>query len=470
MATSDDAADPGAPIDEAIDQLNAFDPQLRSAAIERLVRSGHAAVPALCRALVTAPDVARVAICQVLGTLQAPEAATALCEAVTEGSSEVRRAALAALAALPPERVAHPLRELAGSGGEAGLAAAELLAELHDFGALPILQQMLLFSGWQVHRVRVIRALGRLGDPRAFSTLCELLEGPSADEALAAIRALQDLGDPRAVEPLWLLGGPNERDSLRQARIEAMASFGSSAVPGLVGLLQNDDGKAEAALVRIGEAAIAPLIDALPHLGAAACTRAIWVLGGLKAAEAGPALAFALGDSIAAVREGAALALAEIETPCGTEQLRRIVENEAESDPVRSAAAFALARRGVEHPALEAALTRGLHLQDAESRQRAAEGLLQLANTRPNVALRLCIKRLRSLSRAWTLPEEEKRTYRTALRGIEQATRHLASLPLPAERGGGDQSSLPRPGGRPALDPERLPRPGPAATDGEATE
>lgn len=117
-------------------------------------------------------------------------------------------------------------------------------------------------------QLRVIRALGEIGDPRAIPTLLQLLkEGPSEEIKKAAAWSLGEIGDERAIEPL-VKALQDFWPDVRSAAVEAQAKIGAPAIALLLQMLQDEDPevrvKAAWALRKIADAkAVPPLIQAL---------------------------------------------------------------------------------------------------------------------------------------------------------------------------------------------------------------
>lgn len=90
------------------------------------------------------------------------------------------------------------------------------------------------------------RVLGRLGDPRAFAPLVELLA--DGNGCGAAATALAELGDPRAVAPLALALTAGNHDRAYCSTIaESLRAFGGQAEPALVEALSHPDANVRAA-------------------------------------------------------------------------------------------------------------------------------------------------------------------------------------------------------------------------------
>ncbi|MFN3652029.1 MAG: HEAT repeat domain-containing protein [Armatimonadota bacterium] len=433
-------------IEESTGHLRIWDARIRDRAIAELIRCGEAAVPALCGVLETEFEVARIAACRALQTLRAPQSVRWLCRTALDPSQDVALAAVAALRALRSPDSVYTLCELARRGGETGLLAVEALGSIGDPSATPAVLQMmrsLLLGG----RERVIRVLGQLRDPRATLPLCEMLEQGSHAERVAAAEALGEIGDARAVAPLCQFLAYPVPTEIRHARLRAVIKIGALGAEPLARLLAYDDGTAdlaEQALKELGPAAAGALAEMLGAPSSEGRRRAAALLGAAAVPDYAPDLVRALSDPNAAVRQEAALALGPLALPPVRAALRSAHAQEKEAEQVRACAGVSLAEHGDGSAEVIASLVEALHLE-RRIRERAARGLGRLAETEPSLALRGAVRRLRSLSRAWTLPREEKEIYRRALAQVEAATANRRDLPIPSERGRGRPDDLPRP-------------------------
>jgi HEAT repeat protein len=107
-------------------------------------------------------------------------------------------------------------------------------------------------------------ALGELGDPRAVEPLIAALKDEKADVNQAASGALARLGEP-ALEPL-VAALEDEDGRARAAAARALGLLGDvRAIGSLLAALGDEEAhvEASAALARLGEPAVEPLIAAL---------------------------------------------------------------------------------------------------------------------------------------------------------------------------------------------------------------
>jgi HEAT repeat protein len=154
--------------------------------------------------------------------------------------------------------------------------AIETLGQIGDTRAVEPLINALHDNDADV-RQEAIEALGRIGDPRAVEPLLNALQDQDTYVREEVIEALGKIGDPHAVEPLISLLGDYE---LNVSAIEALCGIDDTRAAGrvilevehLIDALGDTDGDenysawgAIGALVKIGDAAIGPLVDALAN-------------------------------------------------------------------------------------------------------------------------------------------------------------------------------------------------------------
>jgi len=145
------------------------------------------------------------------------------------------------------------------------MGAAEALGEIGDKRAVePLIQALEADSYLQA---RAAWALGEIGDKRAVKPLIPALQGELDTEVtLYAMQTLIKIGEP-AVKPL--IQALKRKDSGVQARAaEALGEIGDKrAVKPLIQALKDEDpyvqGIAADALLQIGEPAVEPLFQAL---------------------------------------------------------------------------------------------------------------------------------------------------------------------------------------------------------------
>jgi HEAT repeat protein len=192
-------------------------------------------------------------------------------------------------------------------------------------------------------------ALGRINDPAAVPGLLIAVEHPSGPVRLGAARALGMMQVEAAVEPLraMLLRGEGSEVSVAG---EALGHIGGpAATEALLTVLADPQPTARwhaamAALERIGEPAVAPLMAILDSQDSHARRSAAQVLGWIGSSSSTEALVHTLReDGDATVRGQAAWALGEIGDPVAREALDRAQRRDPSME-VQTAAEWALSR------------------------------------------------------------------------------------------------------------------------------
>jgi len=208
-------------------------------------------------------------------------------------------------------------------------------------------------------------ALGKINDPAAVPGLLVALEHPSQQIRLGAARALGMMhveaavellrnmllqGDAMEVsiagEALGRIGGPSAIEALLAALTEPeLASGGDNRSPSAS--MRHSGSRwhvAMAALERMGEPAVAPLVAMLDSQDAHSRSSAAQLLGWIGSPTATEALVHALKtDGDAGVRGQAAWALGEIGDPAARRALERAQLREPDAE-VQAAAGRALSR------------------------------------------------------------------------------------------------------------------------------
>ncbi len=196
-------------------------------------------------------------------------------------------------------------------------------------------------------------ALGRINDPAAVPGLLIAVEHPSESVRLGAARALGMMQVEAAVEPLraMLLRGEGLEVSIAG---EALGRIGGAEATDALLMALADPVPtprwhvAMAALEKMGEPAVAPLVAVLDSQDAHARYNATQALGWIGSSSAIEALVHTLKtDGDATVRGQAAWALGEIGDPAA----RRALERAQQRDPaveVQTATEWALSRVPIE--------------------------------------------------------------------------------------------------------------------------
>ena len=189
----------------------------------------------------TAPEEARVRAARLLGGLTDPIVRVVLRRAVAVELAAVSTEAAIALGNLGDPLARRALTAVVvGSESPTRLRAAIALSRLRDRAAAPVLIEALGGSASIAERMGAIRGLGRVGDASAVEPLLSLGRADARYRYYAAT-ALGAIGDRRAVGPLLeMLDQPN-RTTIRDSLVRALGRLGDPrALPKLAALLRDD--------------------------------------------------------------------------------------------------------------------------------------------------------------------------------------------------------------------------------------
>ncbi len=249
----------------------------------------------------------RLRTIRALGELKDSRAVIALKEIGQEDDREIR------------EAVEEALRKI-GSSTWARASAAKALGLIGDPAAVPVLIKGLAGPNSTV-RLRVVRALARIADPKSAGPLAKLLateEDAEVREEIAGALGTQGLQGPASVAACVRALS----DESRSVRSRAARSLGRLASPRaalpLVGALGDSYWSvrrdAENSIMNLGPRAVPPLIDALDSRKPVVRLRASRILGAIGDRRARSAIRRLLGrERNEEVREAARLALAALE-------------------------------------------------------------------------------------------------------------------------------------------------------------
>jgi HEAT repeat protein len=222
-------------------------------------------------------------------------------------------------------------------------AACEALGEIGDASAVPALIQALGDWAESVRRA-ACEALGEIGDASAVPALLQALGDKNEDVRRAACEALIQIGAP-AVPALTQAISEWDAD-MRCAACWVLGEIGDfRAAPVLVHALKNMETRAAAhkAIVKLGEPAVAELVQGLGDWNAAVRLAVCGALGEIQSVQSVPALIQALGDVDRYVRSSACEALVKIGAPAVPELIRALCSS---NWMVREGACKALGRIG----------------------------------------------------------------------------------------------------------------------------
>ncbi|MFW9915914.1 MAG: HEAT repeat domain-containing protein [Candidatus Thorarchaeota archaeon] len=209
------------------------------------------------------------------------------------------------------------------------LERRKAINELVTSGDKQSIDTLIKFVDDDIEKVRyaAIRALGEIGGSRAVNVLITALT--DEDEGIRRLAAfvLGRLGDKRAVGPLieCLTKG-----DARFYIADALVEIGELAVVPLAAALQDEDIRESAAavLVKIGEPAVASLITALQNEDRDVRKKAVEALGTIRDPRAVDPLLVALQDKELFVQKEAAAALVKI-GEAAVEPLLAALQNKA---------------------------------------------------------------------------------------------------------------------------------------------
>lgn len=362
-------------VDVLVEQLDAADPDTQLAAVVALGRLGdRRAAPAIAATLTRSQPIA-VAAAAALARIGDPLAHAALLPLLAHQDAAVRQAAIGALNSLGhPDLGTHVLGLLA-SGDPTLRESAVRIAGY--FGFPDAIDALIARAADPVEGVRraAVEHLPYLDDPRATAALASAVRDPSPKVRAAAAQALAHV--PRATaEPALLAASADDDAWVRYYAVRALGALGAGA-PRLAGVADADPAMHVriAAIEALAAAASADSTDVLlahasgpvPDLAAAA----VRALGRSADPRASSALRSALRSADASVRLAGVTALRHAGTSDATAALQWTAAAD-EDDAIALAAVDALgalARCGGQDPAAAVA---ALLASTAEPRTRDA--------------------------------------------------------------------------------------------------
>lgn len=177
-----------------VEALGHEDSGVRFAATRQLVAMGGRAVPVLVESANDSDDPAvRVAAIRCLAEIGDPKAATAVVVGMGSQNRRVRRAAVRAASRVPSGAYGPTLVKLLDDGDDdVRLGAIEALGATRYSDALPMLIERM--EGGDRNSIRIIWALGELGDERALKSLAKQLTSNEAFTRQIVVEALGKIG------------------------------------------------------------------------------------------------------------------------------------------------------------------------------------------------------------------------------------------------------------------------------------
>jgi len=234
--------------DLVVPWLSETDSRLRLAACEvvRAVPTDRS-ITALGRVLSDPSQDVRLAAASAMGRSGSREAATLLLGHLDDNAPEVRSEVAQALGRLADKRAALPLvGRVQDASADVRRRVARALGDIGDPRATSALVLALNDASIDV-RVEAALALGRMGTDEATVSLAPLVRGDATSGASsaegtqalrqAALRALGRIGTPRAIDLLVASLESDRPDALRSPARDALASIGSKAVPALTAVI-----------------------------------------------------------------------------------------------------------------------------------------------------------------------------------------------------------------------------------------
>ena len=248
------------------------------------------------------------------------------------------------------KKISELIALLNNSSPNAGLIRVYAVTDLVKIGQ-PAVEPLLSALENENKDVRssAVRALGQIGDARAFQPLIKTLEDEDKDVRSSAAVALGQIGDTRAFQPLIdALKDGNE--NVRSSAVRALGRMGNpQAVSAIIDALKDEHryvrSSAAAALGRMGNPqAVQPLIDALEDEDALVCSYAVNALSQIGNAQAVKALIKALESEDRNVSSSVVRALGQMGNPQAVQLIINALKDENKN--VRASAARALGQIG----------------------------------------------------------------------------------------------------------------------------
>jgi HEAT repeat protein/type II secretory pathway predicted ATPase ExeA len=259
------------------------------------------------------PDTRAMAARQ-LGQRHDPRVADALAGAMADENNRVAWMAQEALASLGDSRAVEPLGESLFTFTFGSMSFFRAVASFMGSLASPeLVPYVRAFLGFEAINENAVEALGKVPDAEAAWLLIDALDDEDARAHPSVISALVAIGEAAVPPLLEVLREPDPR--FRSILESILASIGAPAAPRLLHLLRSEDPLMEVAariLGRIGAAAVPALLDALSDPSPIVQALAAGALGATDDDRAARPLVSLLGHADENVRIIAAKALVKL--------------------------------------------------------------------------------------------------------------------------------------------------------------
>jgi HEAT repeat protein len=274
------------PTDFLLTRLESSSPETRWQAAEQLaVRRDPRAVEAVIRAMRDPGGTIRVCVmASALGHLKDPRALSALTEAAFDPvNRDLRLCAIQSLGMIGDRR-AVPVLIDALQAGNTPVAAANAIARMGDYrGVEPIIEA----AGNPDLRLWMVMALGELGNPSAVPWLSSLANDSQPAVRRVAKEAQWKIARLAVTDPVLSLAEVLSEETSVERRMWAAFRLGElgrpQAIPALIPALADHElsvqGRAAAALIRIGTSALPAITQSATEAGGQVQYYAAAILG-----------------------------------------------------------------------------------------------------------------------------------------------------------------------------------------------
>jgi eukaryotic-like serine/threonine-protein kinase len=207
----------------------------RRAAVEVLNAVGNSkSVKYLLEVIADSDWWVRTRAADALGKIGGPRVVEAVLELIKDDNQDIRRAAIEILNQTKDERaVAQLIEATRDTDWWVSERAVDALAEIGSVKAVPRLVDML--AGPAKSLPTVVRAIGKLGDPKIIESLLPLLQRPENEIKVEVVAALAKLADERRAETVRMQlqaasgnAGPTVNQAIGRALIELDNRFSST--------------------------------------------------------------------------------------------------------------------------------------------------------------------------------------------------------------------------------------------------